>query len=57
MCCIPINPHDAGFTSPAVLSFQRTIATLLHSPTGSVFEQDLHQPDFVAVSDWEIPQE
>lgn len=26
----PINPHDAGFTSPAVLSFQHTIATLLH---------------------------
>ena len=32
-------------------------ADLRHSPTGSVFGQDLHQPDFVAVSDWEIPQE
>ncbi|OAM23213.1 hypothetical protein A7P89_03675 [Eikenella corrodens] len=38
-------------------NYQPAIAKLLHSPTGSVFEQDLHQPDFVAVSDWEIPQE
>ena len=38
-------------------NYQPAIAKLLHSPTGSVFEQDLHQPDFVVVSDWEIPQE
>ena len=38
-------------------NYQPAIAKLLHSPTGAVFEQDLHQPDFVAVSDWEIPQE
>ena len=38
-------------------NYQPAIAKLLHSPIGSVFEQDLHQPDFVAVSDWEIPQE
>jgi hypothetical protein len=52
---IPDTRHHNVYDVNTIANYGPTIIPFLDSPIGSVFERRPNQEQFVAVSDWKIP--